>query len=312
MEIKKIVGISILSASMLGLWGCSSHSAASNHPAASSGQNGSASSADNGSQNNQSGQSGNTKKNSGGKSDSTPSQKGSSDSSSPAKGDTGQSKPAPASQQEALNQAAAALNTKVPIMLPTNVPLSKGKNLTASTKSEQWYYQTKLYGTDKPATINSQSVEDGSLIATVEGTEYKDAASAKKSIPGYRKVDTSSADLSIDLGHGIAGTSEGAAGHAYVSWNEGRWSININSPTDPSYATEQYKDSKKLAEQMVAYLNKEALPAPQSIGVITVSNWKKSMKTTVQWQFHEMTYKVTSQDPMDALKVAVAMKFESK
>src|SRR5579875_3325097 len=101
-------------------------------------------------------------------------------------------------EQEVLKQLGGQLKTKVPFIIPKNVPLAEGKYLTATTTSEMWYYQIKLYETDQPAAINSQAAANGKLIASVEGTEYKDEENAQKAINGYVKADIS--QNSIDLG----------------------------------------------------------------------------------------------------------------
>jgi hypothetical protein len=217
----------------------------------------------------------------------------------------------PKTQKEALADIDFALNTRVPVMLPTAVPVSQGKYLTGTTYSETWYYLARLYETARPAFINSKAASLGKPIAVVEGTEYKDEATAKANITGYTKVDASQSP-NMDLGHGITAIENAGMGHTYIIWNEGRWCINIDSPNDPAYKNKTYPDSKKLAQNIVTYLNRNALPSPKSIGVVTVNNWNQSYLTTVTWQYHQMTYKVTSKDPFVALKVAVAMHSMSK
>ena len=56
------------------------------------------------------------------------------------------------------------------------------------------------------------------------------------------------------------------------------------------------------------YLNTYMLPAPEKIGVISVNNWSSSNRTTIEWQYNQMVYKVWSQYPITALKASVAMK----
>lgn len=215
---------------------------------------------------------------------------------------------APKSQKEAFNQIAAALHTKVPLMLPTEVPISGETYLTATTTSQKWYYKTQLFQTNKPARVNSQAASDGTPVASVEGTEYSSSTKAHDSINGYVKADLSQGNT-IDLGHNIKAEQSGATGHDYLMWNEGRWSIKVDAPNDPNYKAKNYEDNKKVAEDIVAYLHDHALPAPQDIGIINVSLWNNSLETTVHWQDHEMTYQVSSNDPLTAVKTATAMKF---
>lgn len=214
-------------------------------------------------------------------------------------------------QKEVLNKIAALLNTKVPLMLPANVSVDKSKYLTATTISQTWYYKINFYESSKPADINSPAASKGNLIATAEGTEYKNAASAKAAVSGYSQVDPSKyPGMEIDLGHNIKALGEGGLGHGYLTWNEGRWCIRVDSPNDKTHINKNYPDSKKLAVSVVEYLNNHMLPAPQKIGVISIDNWNNSHGTTIQWQYNQMVYRVWSQDPMTALKIAVAMKFK--
>jgi hypothetical protein len=318
MKMNKIIGISIISAMFLGVVGCqtnhstttdqqqqgtgSNQSDGNNNTSSSTGSN----QQNNGQSNNNSGQSNNSGQNSGSGQNGSSNQNGGSNS-----GNNGQSNTPPTTTQEALKDVTAALNTRVPLMLPTSVPVTQGKYLTATTTSETWYYKVQFYEANDPTEINSQAASKGVPIATVEGTEYKNAASAKENIIGYVQINPTQ-NPTIDLGHGIKGVADAGMGHSYIMWNEGHWSIKIDSPNDPQYKSTIYPDSRKLAEDIVSYLNAYFLPAPQDIGVITVNNWNKNAGTTIQWQYHEMIYQVTSNDPFVALKVAVAMAFNSK
>jgi len=220
---------------------------------------------------------------------------------------TGQTKMAPTTIKNALIDVSQSITTRVPLILPTSVPVTSGKYLTGTTHSETWYYQTHLFETTKPENINTKAASTGTSIATVEGTEYTSSNEAQNNISGYMNVKTSPGQT-VNLGNGIQALSESGAGHTYLYWNEGRWCIRLSSPIDPQYQNKTYPDSKKLAENIVAYLQDHALPAPQKIGVITINNWNNSTLTTIQWQFHQMVYQVSSHDPFTALKVAVTMK----
>lgn len=328
MKLGKVIGVSALSLSLLGLGGCTLNpfaKPASNQSTGSSNatsvsdksqgnsdtkktqDNGSSASSDSDSGQSSSSSSGNTVQSSDSGQTSSGSQSGNSSTShKPAP------KPAipPKTEKEALSDLASALNTKVPLMLPSVVPVNQGKYLTGTTHSETWYYKATLFQTAQPAAINSYAATKGNLIATIEATEYKDEASATASINGYTKVDATQSP-NIDLGHGITAIQNAGMGHSYIIWNEGRWSIGIDSPNDPTYKNKTYPDSQKLAKDMVTYLNQYALPSPHNVGVISVNNWNRSYGTTITWQYHKMTYQVTSFDPFIALKVAVAMHFLS-
>lgn len=212
-------------------------------------------------------------------------------------------------QQEILDQTNAALHTEVTLMLPTSVPTKSGYFLTTTTTSQAQNYKVNLYETIQPAEANSQSASKGALIATVEGTEYKDAVIAKENISGYEQADTSNYGELLNLGHNIKAVGDAGLGHQYLIWNKGRWCLRVDSPTDPAYKNKEYPDREQLAKIVVAYLEDHMLPVPQEIGVITINIWNQSYGTAIRWQHNQTVYQVSSKDPMTALKVAVTMKF---
>lgn len=220
----------------------------------------------------------------------------------------------PQTQQEALKQVKAALNTKVPLMLPTGLPLENGHYLTATTVSQAQDYKVNLYEVKQPVAINSKAVSQGTLIATVEGTEYQDASAAKDNMLPYRKVDISGvpSDYQMNLGHNIKAEETAGAGHQWLYWNEGRWFLRLDSPTDPAFKNKKYPNRDQLAKDVVAYLDNYMLPVPQQIGVIYIMDWVGNQKqidstTAIQLQKGQTVYQITCTDPMAALKVAVAM-----
>lgn len=210
-------------------------------------------------------------------------------------------------QQDVLKQIRAALDTKVHVMLPTSIPVEKNRYLTATTVSQPANYKVNFYKTINAVKINSPSSSKGTLIATLDGMKYKDAASAKESIPNYEQINTADYDEFIDLGHNIKAVEQAGLGHQQLLWNEGRWYIYFDFPSDSTFQNKGYPDNKQLAKDIVVYLDKNMLPAPQKIGVIKISNWNTCSSTTVQWQDNQTVYQISSQDPMTAFKIAVAI-----
>lgn len=215
--------------------------------------------------------------------------------------------PSSQTQQDVMKQIRTDLSTKVPLMLPDGVPVKKSRCLTATTASQKAHYEINFYETDQPAELNSKAASKGTLVATVTGTEYQNAASAKNSIIGYEKVDLLNGE-SLDLGHSIRAEQDAGLGHQQLTWNEGRWCLRIDSPTDPAYQNKEYPDREKLAKSVVAYLDTHMLPAAQKIGVISMDLWNRNYGTTIEWQNNQTVYQVSSEAPMAALEVAVAMK----
>lgn len=215
-------------------------------------------------------------------------------------------------RQSVLTQIDAALDTKVPLLLPASVPTAENRYLTAATVSEPADYKVNFYETDQAAKINSQAASRGTLIASLEGTEYQNAESAEESIlaAGYEKADLSSADSDavVDLGHQIKAVGDAGLGHQILTWNEGRWCLRVDSPTDSAFQGEGYPDSRQLAREVAAYLEGHMLPTPREKGVVTIYLWKQNGGTAVEWQARQTVYQIRSQDPMTALKIAVKMK----
>ena len=123
-------------------------------------------------------------------------------------------------------------------------------------------------------------------------------------------VNFSSADSDsiVDLGYHIKAARDAGLGHQILTWNEGRWCLRVDCPTDTAYQDKRYPDKKQLAKDIVAYLEKNMLPAPHDIGIITINIWNKNQGTTIAWQENKTVYQISSSDPMTALKVAVATK----
>ena len=215
-------------------------------------------------------------------------------------------------QQLVFSQIAAQLDTEVPLMLPTGIPVAENRFLTATTVSQAADYKVNFYETDQAAEINSQAASEGTFLASLEGTDYQDAESARESVSttgyGY-EVDLSSVDSNaiVDLGHSIKAVADAGAGHQMLTWNEGRWCLCVDSPSDSTYQEQEYPDRKRLAEDVVAYLEDNTLPVPQEIGVISINIWNWNHDTIVEWQNQQTVYQITIQDPLTALKIAVEM-----
>ena len=210
-------------------------------------------------------------------------------------------------RQSVLDRIGAALDTKVPVVLPASLPVGEGRYLTATTVSQPESYQVNFYETDQPVEIDSQAASQGTPIASVEGTEYPDAPSAKKSIADYRQVNASDYDEFLDLGNRLKAVTQAGLGHEHIFWNEGRWYVEVDSAIDPAFQIKGYPDGERLAKDVAAYLDGHMLPTPKEIGTILVKNWNQSSGTAVQWQDGRASYRIGGKDPMTALKVAAVM-----
>lgn len=145
--------------------------------------------------------------------------------------------------------------------------------------------------------------DTGSQNEDIQKQQYESAEDAAAAIKGYEKID----QTNIDLGHGIKGLQEGAAGHEYLYWNEGDWLIKVDFPTNPQYKIDGYDGSEEMAKKVVDYLEKNYLPAPDDQGVITINGFKEHPETVVKWQKGKTVYTITlkEKEPFDALDTAV-------
>ena len=106
----------------------------------------------------------------------------------------------------------------------------------------------------------------------------------------------------VDLGYNITGYQQGAAGSSILEWQEGNWSIRVRA------SNIEGQDPVPLAKEIVAYLEKASLPAPEKYGKITVEmNDSSQQATQVSWQEPKNVYTVTHKDTLSALKMAVSM-----
>lgn len=208
------------------------------------------------------------------------------------------------SPKAVIQKAMQALDTSVPKVSPTMVPMDEGKYLTALTQSSTDSYKVDLFQTSKPVPVNDSSLEytgSNQKIGVFGASLYGSEAEAKKKVRFF-KVKNGKLKLSSD----ITARVEGTAGHAHISWNEGRWLMKVNSPSNPSDVYKGYGSNKQVAKKMVAYLEEHYLPAPDRHGVIKVNLSKKSPEITIRWQEGKTIHYVkTQQSPIAGLKMVV-------
>ncbi|MBU5671745.1 hypothetical protein [Paenibacillus brevis] len=148
-------------------------------------------------------------------------------------------------------------------------------------------------------TSDSRHEEEG----PVKETQYSSKETAVNAIENYYEIE----QTNVDLGHGIKGHAEGAAGHQYISWNEGKWLIEVNFPTDPEYAVDDYDNGEAMAKAIVSYLEDHFLPPPDERGKIQINGFREHPETIIQWQEGTKVYVIDQKtaDPLDTLQIAV-------
>jgi len=194
------------------------------------------------------------------------------------------------------------------VALPTSFPLDKGTYLGAAIPSNAAdAFKVNFYATTQSVAVNDQSLTaSGSkipVLASYEVKIYKDP-NQSEIFPETNLKDIP-ADMAVDLGHGIKGMTEGAAGSQYLTWQEGRWTLQIRS------VSEDEMNNPGIAKKMVEYLESHTLPVPKDKGYIKVEypSGGKSVHVTISWQDGNKIYQLkTDQVPLEALGMAVSVK----
>lgn len=194
-------------------------------------------------------------------------------------------------------------------ILPASFPLKEGTHLSASIEEDKTdSYQVTFYQTNEVVPVNDPSLTpDGNApVVAVFKAHNKTAADNEQELFPPMSVDEEiPAEMAIDLGHGIKGMAEGAAGHKYLSWKEGNWILQIRS------VSEDQMDDQAIARQMVDYLETHYLPAPHDDGRIKVHYRQggNEVENDIYWEDGERIYELkTKKVPLEALEMTISTK----
>lgn len=229
------------------------------------------------------------------------------ESSEPAVSSASSAPAAPQTHQEVLTLTRAALDTKMPVMLPTDVPTGEGCYLTSATVSQAQSYHVNFYAVKQATAVNAKDATQGEPIVEVSGAEEKSEEDLQDIFSACQMVNPTNSAGTVDLGHGIEGYMDAGLGHAYLTWYEGTWCMVMDGPNDPANRNPKYPDQEVFAKQIVEYLDTNKLPVSRDLGLIFMNLWG-DLETVVSWQDGMNVYQVMGKDPMTVLQVAVAMK----
>lgn len=195
----------------------------------------------------------------------------------------------------------AQLKTEVPVILPEDLETLMGTGVSAVTQSDRDSYMVEFYRTESGAPVNDPSLgEQQEPFAVFKGTRLGSAEEVAAEI-NYQDAGESDGLSEVDLGYGITGVREGAAGSQYISWNEGRWSLAVRAMTDQG--DNLIEDAKAIVE----FLEEHLLPAPQQIGAAQLDatddgDWNQ----LIVWQEEDVLYEIMATvDYETALEFAV-------
>jgi hypothetical protein len=172
--------------------------------------------------------------------------------------------------------------------------------LTAATTgtADQNNFRVLYYAEDHPIAVNDPAVNNLQPIASFEKKTY---GSAEEAAAGVEQVIDTGGNK-VDLGYGITGYEQGAAGSTYLSWQEGNWSLVVRASNIGGEVAEP------LAKEVVTYLEKAMLPAPKNIGQIslTASVSDSYQINSAAWQKDTIVYTVKHFDALQTVKMAVS------
>lgn len=205
----------------------------------------------------------------------------------------------PAKQAEAvLNQ----LNKEFPNdQLPQAILTSQTPEyLTAATTSaaDQGNFRLLYYAENRAIAVNDLAVNDLQPIASFEKKSYESTTAAASAV--NQIIDNGGRQ--VDLGYGITGYQQGAAGSSFLSWQEGNWSMVVRASNVGG------EKAEPLAKEAVAYLETAMLPAPQNVGQLSLTTTKSDsyQNNSVVWQRGTTVYTIQHFDALQALKMTVS------
>ncbi|NGZ77729.1 hypothetical protein [Saccharibacillus alkalitolerans] len=193
--------------------------------------------------------------------------------------------------------------------LPTEFEIADGHYLSASIeKNEDTAFNVVFYETDKAVPVDDESLAptgETPIAAIVSAETHEDPPSSEEIFFPAPDMDNIPSEMAVDLGHGVQGMQEGAAGTQYLTWKEGRWVLQIRS------LSADEMDQPDIAKKMVDYLEDHALPAPDDAGRISAHYQQggDSVQNIVAWNKGDVVYQIETQKvPLEALAMTVSVK----
>ena len=139
--------------------------------------------------------------------------------------------------------------------------------LNAATAASQSDASILYYGLDQQLSLNDKALNEETPLAAFQSKEYQSADEAAAAV----NVTADDGGQAVDLGYGITGHMQGAAGSSYLSWQEGNWSLTVRA------VNQEEQDPVPVAKEVVAYLEEAMLPAPE-VGQITIDMGKMTIQ----------------------------------
>ncbi len=184
------------------------------------------------------------------------------------------------------------------VNFPTDIPHKDGNVVNIASDGDETKLSVLYFDMETPLILNNKALNAETPMAQYQKNTYGSSDEAKNAIEvtgGQQGANE------VDLGYGITGQQEGAAGSVYTSWQEGNWYLTVRA------SNVEGQDGVALAKQVVEYLESASLPAPDEVGQITLDMAASDYKANeVTWQVGSEVYSIHHQDPISALKMAVS------
>ncbi len=197
--------------------------------------------------------------------------------------------------EEVVDEIKIQHASPVELILPPGIPVSEGMYLTALTHGEETNYEVKLFETESPIQVNDPQLEELEPFAILSGTLFELEQEANRAV-NYQPIQEGMPK--VDLGYGVIGYQEGAAGSTYTTFHEGRWSVTVRSSI-----SEGEKDiGVDFAKQIVERLETQLLPIPHENGSILLTANEQADNpveaNSVTWQEGNVLYEVVMANPL--------------
>lgn len=167
--------------------------------------------------------------------------------------------------------------------------------ITAATTgtSDQDNFNIYYYAEEEAIAVNDPAVNELDPIASLEKTTYETEEEAVEAV--NQVLDLQGEE--VDLGYGLTGYMQGAAGSTYLNWQEGYWSLIVQANNVED------EDPVPLAQEVVEYLEEVMLPAPSQVGQIQlrVTPDGSLEANSVTWQEGNVVYRINHVDAMHAV-----------
>ena len=183
--------------------------------------------------------------------------------------------------------------------MPQEIPIGSGNLNVAAAETKQGF-SIIYYDLPKAYVLNAKELNQETPIASY--LYQYGFASSQEAINALQPITIDTNGRQVDLGYNITAYQQGAAGSSILEWQEGNWRIRIRA------SNVEGQDPVPLAKEIVTYLEKASLPAPEKYGKITIEmNDASNQSAQVSWQEPKNVYTVTHKDALSALKMAVSM-----